>query len=75
MRQNEIDSYKINSIIHLTGYISTSLDKSIAINFAFDNLQDNFIPVVFEIEFNSDVGIVKLTEEFTSFPGEDEVLI
>ena len=33
------------------------------------------IPVVFEILFNSDKGLIGMTSEFSAYPDEQEVLL
>jgi len=62
-------------VISLTGYTSSSRDPTIAMNFAFDDLSDNQVPVVFEIKFKGKRGLFEMSEQYTAYPGEDEVLI
>ena len=39
------------------------------------DLQKDQIPVVFIIKFKGKKGLFELTQEYTAYPGEDEVLI
>ena len=75
MKPEEIETYKENRKIYLIGYTSTSKSLECALNFAFENLKDGFEPVVYEIIFKGKSGLFELTEEFTAFPGENEVLV
>ena len=75
LNNNEVDDYWPGTKIHLQGFTSTSKRFGSALKFAFKSLSDDQVPVVFEIYFSSKKGLFELTEEFTAFPGEDEVLV
>ena len=76
MAKDEISKYVPESKIHLMGYTSTSMDIGTAINFAsFNAADDDKIPVVFEIIFRGDKGLFKLTQGYSAFPEEGEVLV
>ena len=38
-------------------------------------LKEDQVPVIFEISFRSKKGLFELADEYTAFPGEDEVLL
>ena len=61
--------------MHLIGYTSTTKNYKIAQSFAFQNITEDQIPVIFEIEFHGEVGLFELDDEFTAYPGENEVLV
>ena len=62
--------------MNLTGYTSTSKLLYSALYFAnFGNNEDQQIPVVFEIMFKKNTGFFEMTEEFTAYPEEGEVLL
>lgn len=75
-------SYEIGSIIYLTGYVSSSLDRTIALQHAtkdHDDIDQNttslLTPVLFEILFEGERGLFNMNDqEYTAFQ-EDEVLI
>ena len=46
-----------------------------ALHFAVSNASETELPVVFEIIFKGPIGLFDLTDEFTAFPEEQEVLI
>ena len=71
----EIDSFTVGSRIHLPGYTSTSKKLEVAFKFANHCQKQGFAPVVFEIIFDGNSGLFELTEEYTAYPGEDEVLL
>lgn len=79
--QEELDEkYKLNGIINLSGFTSSTLDRDIACSFAFGNLKikDECHPcsVLFEIEFTGHNQFISLyNEELSSFPNEREVLL
>mgnify|MGYP003320477931 CR=1 FL=1 len=52
-----VQDYKTGQTINLTGYISSSRQKSVAIKFALSNLKPDQIPAVFQIEFTGDQGL------------------
>ena len=72
---NEVDNYEPGTKIHLQGFTSTSKRFGSVLKFALKELKDDQVPVVFEIYFKSKKGFFELTDEFTAFPGENEVLI
>ena len=51
MHKNNADSYKAGETVNLLGYTSTSKRFGSALKFAYKDLQDDQIPVVFEIIF------------------------
>lgn len=75
MFEREADSFEIGSKINLLGYTSTSRKFTRALKFAHLGLEDEKIPVIFEIYFTGSVGLFELTDEYTAYPKEDEVLI
>ena len=38
-------------------------------------MKDDKVPVVFKIEFKGSSGIFELTQGYSAFPGEQEVLV
>ena len=72
---NEIEMYQVESNVNLTGYTSSTTNPNVAIEFALDNPQQNLLPVVFHIEFVSQVGLFQMSKEYTAYPDEDEILI
>ena len=75
MSPYEIDNYVIGAKIHMCGYTSTSEDPNIALAFAFNELKDDFVPVLFEIDFKGKHGLFQLTNGFTAYEDEKEILI
>ena len=71
----EVDDYAAGRTIHLPGYTSTSKEKSIALSFAFQCLIDDQVPVIFEIAFKDRSGLFELTDGFSAYPEEGEVLL
>ena len=71
----EVYQYEEGSTTNLLGYTSTSKDISTAIRFAFMELKEDQTPVVFEICFKGSYGLFQLTQGFTAYPGENEVLV
>ena len=66
----------MNAKVHLTGYTSTSPNLKVALNFAFADSKDKFkLPVLLEIHFCSNKGLLRLGRECTAFVGEEEVLV
>ena len=59
----------------MTGYISTSMKYEVALKFALRIGDDDKVPVVFNIDFGGDSGLLKLTKDYSAFPSEAEVLI
>ena len=57
------------------GYTSTSETKSVALGFALGGQDNDKVPVLFEIEFRGQYGLFKMTNDYTAYPGEDEILI
>ena len=62
------------------GYTSTSRSEKCALQFAFmasgeGKEEDGTIPVVFQIKFGGACGLFELTDEYTAYPGENEVLV
>lgn len=71
-----IDSYKPGSKIHLMGYTSTSENFYIALGFAINGVdEDDMEPVLYDIDFRKSTGLFQLTEEYTAYPAEREVLV
>ena len=71
----EVADYAPGSKIQLPGYTSTSKQFEIAHTFAFNKLKDHEVPVIFEIIFNGNSGLFELTQEFSAYPEECEVLL
>ena len=71
----ELDDYMPGSSIHLPGYTSTSESKDVAVNFAFKHLQEDMVPVLFEINFKAKSGLFVINEDFSAYPDEGEVLL
>ena len=61
--------------IHLIGYTSTSKQFKVAHKFAFNDLNEYKVPVIYEIEFKGTSGLFELSSGYTAFEGEDEVLV
>ena len=57
------------------GYISTSLEYDVALDFAFAKTNNNKIPVVYEIDFKDNKGLFKLGHGYSAYPEENEVLL
>ena len=72
---DEANGYIVGNKTHLTGYTSTSRFLGVALGFAFMEQSEYSIPVVLEIDFQKDTGFFELTEEFTAYPEEAEVLV
>ena len=81
MNQQELGKYEIGSKVNLNGYTSSTLDINTAYDFALGEIELNdqsitrSIPVVFEIKFTGSKGLFLLSEGYTAFPEEDEILI
>ena len=71
----EADQYEIGSTMNLLGYTSTSKDFDTALNFSFQDLKSDKVPVVFKIEFRGSQGLFQLTHGCTAYPEEQEVLV
>ena len=59
----------------MLGYTSTSLNFFNALQFSFDSLNSEQVPVVFQIVFRGSEGLFQLTTGFTAYPDEQEVLV
>ena len=76
-----MDKYVVGSKIHLMGYTSTSLNQQVAIEFALGEKPDGSmpddgkVPVVFEIDFKGQKGLFEMTDGFSAYPNEGEVLL
>ena len=46
-----------------------------ALDTIITNVIDKMYPVIFEIHFNSEEGLFKMSEGYSAYPEEDEVLI
>ena len=57
LKKDEVDTYKVGSKIRLMGYISTSLQESVAYSFATKGHDKVKVPVVYEIDFRSERGL------------------
>ena len=77
MSQEEFSEYREGARINLVGYTSTTKSRETAIKFAFEDLGEGVakIPVVFDIEFHGPTGLLELTDDYTAYPGENEVLV
>ena len=73
---DELNKFQDNKVVNLTGYTSTSLSKETACHFALKkDVPAGKVPIVFQIEFHSKNGLFMLSQEYTAYPGENEVLI
>ena len=70
-----VDIYIPGMKINLQGYTSTSKRLGCALDFALEGLKDDQVAVVFVIIFKGGKGLFELTEGFTAYPDEDEVLV
>ena len=75
MHPGEIENYEVHQLINLVGYTSTSRVFSKALKFAFCGAQPDQVPVIFEILFRGLSGLFELEDEYTAYPGENEVLL
>ena len=70
-----MSDYKVGERIHLPGYTSTSKDVNVAVNFAFKHLKEDQVPVILDITFKGNSGLFELTEGFSAYPDEGEILL
>ena len=75
MQGDEVETFRENSLIKLTGYTSTSKSFDKALEFALVDCEPEQMPVVFEIFFNAKHGLFELDDGITAYPGEQEVLL
>ena len=75
MFDSEVDSYKKDSKLQLTGYTSTSQNFDRALEFALFDYSPSQTPVVFEIFFKGKSGLLEIDDDTTAYPGEQEVLL
>ena len=75
MSETEANSYTEGSKIHLMGYTSTTLKKEVALGYALDSVDQERVHVVFEIDFRGQTGLFKLTDDYSAYPGESEILV
>ena len=75
MSQEEIEQYQKGSTTSLLGYTSTSKTFKIALQFALVDCQVDRIPVVFQIKFKGNSGLFNLSDQFSAYPEEEEVLV
>ena len=75
MSAQEVRNYKVGSKVNLSGYTSTSKDIGVALAFAFKNFENGQIAVIFEIDFKGNCGMFELTDGFSAYPDEGEVLL
>ena len=61
LRQSDLNLYQPGETINLIGYTSTSKQYKTAVKFAYSDLMDEFVPVVFEIEFHGQQGLFELS--------------
>ena len=52
LTKQELECYVPGKKHHLSGYVSTSTDRSVAVKFAIKSEDKNKVPVIFEILFN-----------------------
>lgn len=67
----------IGSSIKFKGFVSTSRNLQVALSFAFDNLQEGYLPVLLSISCSNYMGILGITvqsEACTCYPNEDETV-
>ena len=62
-------------MVNLMGYTRTSEQFKIALGFALRYQEVNKVSVVFDIDFKGETGLFQLTDEFTAYPGENEILV
>ena len=75
LTQEEVDVYVPGQTTHLMGYTSTSEEMQVAMDFATQGRDDGRVPLVFEIEFRGSAGLFKLSEGYSAYPNEAEILI
>ena len=75
MTRPEIEDYTTGKIIHMRGYTSTSEEPSVALYFALNEIEDDQVPVLFEIDFRCQDVLFQLTRGYTAYADENEVLI
>ena len=75
LTHTDAEQYEEGSTANLLGYTSTSKDFKTALNFAFNDLKPDKMPIVFEIIFKGSSGLFQLTAGFTAYPNEQEVLV
>ena len=75
MTPKKVECYIPGNKINLIGYTSTSTSMGIALSFAFIDLPDKMLPVVFKIHFKSKTGLFRMTKEYSAFADEDEILV
>ena len=51
LKMVEVDAYVPGSKTHLVGYTSTSMIPNVASRFALQNIDEDQVPVIFEISF------------------------
>lgn len=75
LTKQQIKQFKVGSDVNLTGYISSSRDRNVAMNFALSDVIEGHKPVLFQIEFKGDKGLFEMSSGFSAFENEDEVLV
>ena len=76
MKEEQVRSLlRVGETIHLTGYTSTTKNFEVARNFAFADLKEDRVAVIYQIDFKGTCGLFEMTDEYTAYPGEGEVLV
>ena len=76
MNKNELKDYRPGQIISLSGFTSTSKSFNIALDFSIDEPPTaDLASVVYDINFHGSKGLFDLSNGYSSFNNEEEVLI
>ena len=73
LMQTEIDSFETGKSYNLTGFTSTSRHRDIALGFALTDQTETFLPVLLEIQFSGQLGLLLIKNG--AFDDEEEVLL
>lgn len=73
LMDSEIETFKVGSLVPMTGYQSTSEQMETALVFAFTELDINFCPVLLEIEFTGSRDLFKPLNP--AYDDEDEIIL
>ena len=72
-------SFEVGKKVHLMGYTSTSQHPGIALNFAFTEREQaaarGKVPVLYKIHFRGSKGLFKMTEGYSHYAEEQEILV
>ena len=76
MTEEEIkNTYTEGNKVHLLGYTSTTRDVSQAVAFALQNPKPGKVPVLLDILFQTNRGLFELSQGYSAFPEEKEILL